>query len=105
MADVVKHLRRRGGEISMSSTLVGERPAISVWFASPGKIELRASSVLPPGRGEVRIEALFSGISHGSELMVYRGEVPAGLALDSTLPSLPGSFSFPVKYGYASVGR
>src|SRR5437867_1311537 len=89
----------------MSSTLAGERPAISVWFASPGTIELRASNVLPPGRGEVRIEALFSGISHGSELMVYRGEVPAGLALDSTLPTLPGSFSFPVKYGYASVGR
>jgi len=37
--------------------------------------------------------------------MVYRGEVPAGLALDSTLPTLQGSFSFPVKYGYASVGR
>ena len=87
------------------STLAAERPAVSVWFASPGAIELRASKVLPPGQGEVRIEALFSGISHGSEMMVYRGEVPDGLALDSTLPTLQGSFSFPVKYGYASVGR
>src|SRR6266404_7008828 len=89
----------------MSSTLAGERPAVSVWFASPRTIELRTSNVLPPGRGEVRIEALASGISHGSELMVYRGEVPSGIALDSTLPTLQGSFSFPVKYGYASVGR
>jgi 2-desacetyl-2-hydroxyethyl bacteriochlorophyllide A dehydrogenase len=95
----------RGGEIAMSSTMAGERPAVSVWFESPRTIELRASNVLPPGQGEVRIEALFSGISHGSEMMVYRGEVPAGLALDSTLPTLQGSFSFPVKYGYASVGR
>ena len=89
----------------MSSTLAGERPAVSVWFASPRTVELRASNALPPSRGEARIEALFSGISHGSEMMVYRGEVPAGLALDSILPTLQGSFSFPVKYGYASVGR
>lgn len=38
-------------------------------------------------------------------MMVYRGEAPADLSLDATLPTLQGSFSFPVKYGYASVGR
>ena len=89
----------------MSSTLVRERRAVSVWFTSPRTVELRTSSAPPPGRGEVRIEALFSGISHGSEMMVYRGEVPAGLALDATLSTLQGGFGFPVKYGYASVGR
>lgn len=89
----------------MSSMLVRECPAISVWFASPRTVELRASSAPAPGRGEVRIRALFSGISHGSEMTVYRGEVPSGLSLDATLPTLQGSFSFPVKYGYASVGR
>lgn len=89
----------------MSSTLVRECPAISVWFAKPRTVELRASAAPPPGRGEVRVQTLFSGISHGSEMMVYRGEVPSGLSLDATLPTLPGNFSFPVKYGYASVGR
>jgi 2-desacetyl-2-hydroxyethyl bacteriochlorophyllide A dehydrogenase len=38
-------------------------------------------------------------------MMAYRGEVPAELSLDSTLASLQGSFSFPIKYGYANVGR
>lgn len=89
----------------MSSTLVQERPAVSVWFTAPRSVELRAASAPPPGRGEVRVEALFSGISHGTEMLVYRGEVPSGLALDSTLPTLQGAFNFPVKYGYASVGR
>ncbi|MEK6287776.1 MAG: zinc-binding alcohol dehydrogenase [Acidobacteriota bacterium] len=89
----------------MSSEFDQECPAVSVWFTSPGIVELRTSSARPPGPGEVRIEALFSGISHGSEMMVYRGEVPPELSLDSTLPTLQGSFSFPVKYGYASVGR
>ncbi len=89
----------------MASTVSLERPAVSVWFTSPRTVELRAASARPPATGEVRIEALYSGISHGSEMMVYRGDVPAGLSLDSSLPTLQGSFSFPVKYGYASAGR
>jgi 2-desacetyl-2-hydroxyethyl bacteriochlorophyllide A dehydrogenase len=49
------------------------------------------------------VRALHSAISQGSEMLVYRGQVPPGLPLD--LPALKGSFSFPIKYGYASVGR
>jgi 2-desacetyl-2-hydroxyethyl bacteriochlorophyllide A dehydrogenase len=89
----------------MPSTFEREHPAVSVWFTSPRTVALRAASVRPPSTGEVRIEALYSGISHGSEMMVYRGEVPPELSLDATLPTLQGSFSFPIKYGYASVGR
>ena len=89
----------------MPSTLDPNRTAVSVWFTSPRTVELRSASASTPITGEVRIEALYSGISHGSEMMVYRGEVPPELALDSSLPTLQGSFSFPVKYGYASVGR
>ena len=36
-------------------------------------------------------------------MLVYRGQVPTDLELE--LPTLRGSFSFPIKYGYASVGR
>jgi 2-desacetyl-2-hydroxyethyl bacteriochlorophyllide A dehydrogenase len=82
-----------------------DEPATSVWFTSPRSVELRKSTVRTPSPGEVRIGALFSGISHGTEMMVYRGEIPAELSLDSTLASLQGSFSFPIKYGYANVGR
>jgi 2-desacetyl-2-hydroxyethyl bacteriochlorophyllide A dehydrogenase len=89
----------------MTAKIVPERTAVSVWFTLPRTVELRASTVRPPGPGEVRIATLFSGISHGSEMMVYRGEVPTELSLDSSLPTLQGNFSFPVKYGYASVGR
>src|SRR6185369_7371495 len=89
----------------MASNNVGESQAVSVWFTAPKTVELRGSSVRPPGPGEVRIQALISGISHGSEMTVYRGEVPAEVSPDATLPTLQGSFGFPVKYGYASVGR
>jgi 2-desacetyl-2-hydroxyethyl bacteriochlorophyllide A dehydrogenase len=59
--------------------------------------------VPPPGPGEVRVRSITSAISHGTEMLVYRGEVPEGTALD--LPTFAGDFSFPIKHGYATVGR
>jgi 2-desacetyl-2-hydroxyethyl bacteriochlorophyllide A dehydrogenase len=81
------------------------RKAVSVWFSGPRSVDLRESIARPPGPGEVLIEALYSAISHGTEMLVFRGEVPADLALDLSIPTCQGSFDFPVKYGYASVGR
>jgi len=38
-------------------------------------------------------------------MLVYRGQVPAGMPLDSTIADLAGAFAYPLKYGYAAVGR
>ncbi len=86
----------------------GPSPAASLearalWFTAPRTAELRPERVPPPGPGEVQVKTIASAISHGTEMLVYRGEVPADLPLD--LPTLAGSFSFPIKYGYATVGR
>jgi 2-desacetyl-2-hydroxyethyl bacteriochlorophyllide A dehydrogenase len=77
--------------------------ARSVWFPEACAVELRCEAVPGVGPDDVRIEAIASAISHGTEMLVFRGQVPDGLELD--LPTLRGSFSFPIKYGYASVGR
>jgi 2-desacetyl-2-hydroxyethyl bacteriochlorophyllide A dehydrogenase len=66
-------------------------------------VELRTEAAPPPGPGELRVAAIASAISHGTEMLVYRGQVPAGMALD--LPTLAGDYGFPIKYGYACVGR
>ena len=75
----------------------------SVWFPRAREVEIRSETVGAPGVGEVRIRALASGLSHGTEMLVFRGQVPANLALD--LPTLAGSYGFPIKFGYASVGQ
>jgi 2-desacetyl-2-hydroxyethyl bacteriochlorophyllide A dehydrogenase len=75
----------------------------AVWFAAPRSIELREEHVPAPGAGEVRVRAIASAISHGTEMLLYRGELPPDLELD--LPTLAGSFGYPIKYGYAIVGR
>ena len=74
-----------------------------MWLSRPGTVELREEPVPAPRSGEVTVETIVSAISHGTEMLVYRGQVPEHLELD--LPTLRGSFRFPIKYGYASVGR
>jgi 2-desacetyl-2-hydroxyethyl bacteriochlorophyllide A dehydrogenase len=75
----------------------------ALWFTAPSTAELRGETVPPPGPGEVRVQTSASAVSAGTEMLVYRGEVPRDLPLD--LPTLKGSYAFPIKYGYAAVGR
>ena len=77
--------------------------AAAVWFPRARSVELRNEEIADPAPGEVRVRAALSAISHGTEMLVYRGEVDADLPLD--LPTLAGGYGFPLKYGYASVGH
>ena len=81
----------------------GQLEARALWFAASRAAELRPEIVSPPGPSEVRVRTVVSAPSPGTEMLVYRGEAPPNLALD--LPTLEGSFAFPIKYGYAAVGR
>ena len=74
------------------------------WTVAPGTGELR-TEVLPALRfGEVRVRALYSGISRGTESLVFRGDVPASEYQRMRAPFQQGDFPGPVKYGYISVG-
>ena len=85
------------------SRIGDELKARALWFTAPRTATLRAETVEPPGPGEVRVETIASAVSAGTEILVYRGEVPRDLRLD--LPTLAGSYGFPIKYGYAAAGR
>lgn len=76
----------------------------ALWMAAAGVAELREETVAP-GRGEVLVETRFSGISRGTEALVFRGGVPRAERARMRAPLQAGSFPFPVKYGYAAVGR
>ncbi|MFC6787291.1 zinc-binding alcohol dehydrogenase [Halobaculum halobium] len=76
----------------------------TVYFTGPREVTVRETSVPDPGSGEVAVEATVSAISPGTELLLYRGEMNPETAVDETLPSLSGSFSYPFAYGYATVG-
>jgi alcohol dehydrogenase len=77
----------------------------SVYFLEPFRAELREEAVPLLRPGEALVETVLSAISSGTELLIYRGLAPEELAVDETIQSLSGEFVFPLKYGYAAVGR
>jgi 2-desacetyl-2-hydroxyethyl bacteriochlorophyllide A dehydrogenase len=77
----------------------------AVRFVAPGRVEVQEVEVREPANGELLVRAEFSGISGGTEMLVYRGEVDPELALDDTLEALGGTFTYPFSYGYSVVGR
>jgi threonine dehydrogenase-like Zn-dependent dehydrogenase len=82
-----------------------EKTAHSLWYSAPGRVELREEPLAKPGVGEVRVRALYSAISRGTERLVFAGRVPPGEHERMRGPFMGGAFPFPVKYGYAMVGR
>ncbi len=78
--------------------------AAALWMVAPGMVEMR-DEALVPGAGDVVVETLFTGISRGTEALVLRGGVPRAEWARMRAPLQAGHFPFPVKYGYAAVGR
>lgn len=77
----------------------------TLFFLAPRQVEIREED-LPAGQpGQVLVQAILSGISAGTEMLVYRGEAPEGLPADATIAALSGSLAFPLSYGYSLVGE
>ncbi|MEU9733363.1 zinc-binding alcohol dehydrogenase [Streptomyces sp. NPDC048002] len=80
-------------------------PARAFWLSSPGEGEIREVTLPPVSEGEVRVRALYSGVSRGTETLVFRGGVPESQHRAMRAPFQEGDFPAPVKYGYLSVGE
>lgn len=78
--------------------------ARALWHTGPGRSEIRPAEAPRPADGEIRVRALHSGISRGTEALVFHGRVPESEAERMRCPFQEGGFPFPVKYGYAMVG-
>lgn len=74
-------------------------------FEKSYAVAVNEESIPVPETREVLIKAIFSAISAGSELLVYRGQVPSRLPTDMAIKTLAKPFEYPLKYGYASVGE
>ena len=81
-----------------------EDEARAFWVTAPGRGEIRGETLPAPAADEVVVRASFSGVSRGTEALVFQGRVPASEYTRMRAPFQAGSFPAPVKYGYASVG-
>ncbi|WP_435212946.1 zinc-dependent alcohol dehydrogenase [Streptomyces sp. bgisy034] len=80
------------------------RAARAFWLSSPGEGEIREAVLPEPGEDEVLVRSLYSGVSRGTETLVFRGGVPESQHTAMRAPFQEGEFPAPVKYGYLSVG-
>jgi threonine dehydrogenase-like Zn-dependent dehydrogenase len=87
-----------GGRLSV------RRDACAFWLCQPGVGEIRSVSLPSPGPDDVVVRTLRSGISRGTETLVFRGGVPTSQYAAMRAPFQDGEFPGPVKYGYLNVG-
>jgi threonine dehydrogenase-like Zn-dependent dehydrogenase len=78
--------------------------ARAFWVREPGAGEIRAERLPAPGPDDVLVRTRYSGVSRGTELLVFRGGVPDGQRAVMRAPFQDGEFPGPVKYGYLNVG-
>lgn len=78
--------------------------AQQLWFTGVEQVELREQILPALGAGEMLVEVECSAISAGTEMLVYRGQIPQEMALDANITALKNQQNYPLQYGYASVG-
>ncbi|MEU6223593.1 dehydrogenase [Streptomyces sp. NPDC047042] len=81
-----------------------KRAARAFWLGSPDHGEIRDVELPAPGEDEVLVRTLWSGVSRGTETLVFRGGVPVSQYAAMRAPFQEGDFPGPVKYGYLNVG-
>lgn len=78
---------------------------LSLFFTAPREIEIREDAVPEPAPAEVLVGTTLSAISPGTETLIYRGEFPAEIEMDESIPALAGEFAYPFQYGYCALGE
>jgi threonine dehydrogenase-like Zn-dependent dehydrogenase len=78
--------------------------ARAFWVTGPRRAEIRDETLAAPGPGEVQVRTLYTGISRGTESLVYNDQVPVSEYQRMRAPFQAGDFPAPVKYGYINVG-
>ncbi len=78
--------------------------ARALWYAGRGQAELREAALAAPRPGQALVRTLWTGLSRGTERLVFEGRIPACEGERMRAPLQEGDFPFPVKYGYCAVG-
>lgn len=78
--------------------------ARAFWIVAPGKGGIRTETLPPVAKDRLLVRTIATGVSRGTESLVFAGRVPASQYAAMRAPLMAGDFPFPVKYGYCAVG-
>jgi threonine dehydrogenase-like Zn-dependent dehydrogenase len=101
---MVPQINGGAGDEVVTAVVAGGHEARAFWLRTPGAGELRPVPVGRPGPDEVLVRTRYSGISRGTESLVFRGGIPESQYAAMRAPFQEGEFPGPVKYGYLNVG-
>lgn len=76
-----------------------------LYFTAPYQAAVREEPLPPPAPGQALVRTILSAISAGTEMLAYRGQMPANMPLDATIAGMSQPFHYPTPYGYAAVGE
>lgn len=77
----------------------------ALYFAEPGRISIEDEETPVLTDSQIMVKTIISGISAGSEMLIYNGLAPGDFKSDKTISALSGNLNFPIKYGYSVVGK
>jgi 2-desacetyl-2-hydroxyethyl bacteriochlorophyllide A dehydrogenase len=78
---------------------------LTLYFIAPREIAIKEDEIPTPGPEEVLVKTILSSISPGTEMLVYRNQLPRDIVVDESIPSLRKDFNYPLRYGYSNVGK
>jgi threonine dehydrogenase-like Zn-dependent dehydrogenase len=85
--------------------MAGSGRSEALWYVAPGECALKSAALPAPEAGQAVLRMLFSGLSRGTERLVFNGRVPESEHERMRCPNQAGDFPFPVKYGYCAVAE
>jgi len=88
-----------------SPTMSGPPEAEAIWYVNSDRPVIQPMVIPTPAEDDVLVEALVSGVSRGTESLVFQGEVPDSEKQRMRAPNQEGDFPYPIKYGYSMVGK
>lgn len=74
-------------------------------FNAPYEIIVGEDEIPTPGSGQVLVRSTKSAVSAGTEMLLYRGQIPKNIPIDETFPGLEGLMNYPMQYGYSIAGK
>ena len=91
-------------EPAIAKDATAQAQATALWYAGLRECVLNTQDLPPPGPGDCLVRTAWSGVSRGTERLVFEGRVPESEHERMRAPLQEGAFPFPVKYGYCAVG-
>src|SRR5687768_7074521 len=97
-------MKRKIPESPMTGQAPSSRP-LALWYVGRGRAVLKCCPVPSPEPGEALVRTLWSGLSRGTERLIFEGRVSILENERMRAPMQEGDFPFPVKYGHCAVGE